>query len=86
MVASVSSFTSTNSEIAANSSVINTKSLKKQAHTLGIDEKTLKNELTDCNHVSDKSVTNPNTNIANVNPILLTKLNNIDANVSLFLS
>lgn len=80
MVASITSFTSTTSTVVNDTENIS-KSLKKQAHTLGIDEKTLKNEIVDCNHVSE-NLSNSNVNYGNITPILLTKIQSIDSNVS----
>jgi len=80
MVSSVTSFTSTTSAVTNENEYI-VKSLKKQAHTLGIDEKTLKNELVDCNHVSEH-LTSSNLNSGNISPVLMTKLQTIDSNVS----
>ena len=80
MVASITSFTSTTSTVINDTENIS-KSLKKQAHTLGIDENTLKNEIVDCNHVSENQ-SNSNVHYGNITPILLTKIQSIDSNVS----
>jgi len=80
MVASITSFTSTTSAIT-NESENTSKSLRKQAQTLGIDEKTLQHEIIDCNHISENPA-NLSSNYGNINPILMTKIQNIDSNVS----
>ena len=77
MLAPITSLSSTNSTTPA-SNPINVKSLKKQANTLGVDESILKKEIIATIQTPESS-TSPS---GSINPAFMTKLNNIDMNVS----